>query len=85
MEINFNHGNALELADQAFLFKRTVRQTAINHGLHATFMAKPMQEQPGSAMFTYLSGQKDRKNIFANKDGSEVIISIIRSPVCNGI
>ena len=32
MEINFNHGSALELADQAFLFKRTVRQTAINHG-----------------------------------------------------
>ena len=55
MEINFNHGNALELADQAFLFKRTMRQTAINHGLHATFMAKPMQEQPGSAMHIHLS------------------------------
>ena len=28
MEINFNYGDALKLADQAFLFKRTVRQTA---------------------------------------------------------
>ena len=29
MEINFNHGNPLDLADQAFLFKRTVRQAAL--------------------------------------------------------
>jgi glutamine synthetase len=73
MEINFNHGNALELADQAFLFKRTVRQTAINHRLHATFMAKPMQEQPGSAMHIHLSmrSQKTGENIFATADGSE--------------
>ena len=28
MEINFNHGDPLELADQAFLFKRTLRQAA---------------------------------------------------------
>ena len=34
MEINFNHGEATELADQVFLFKRTVRQTAISHNLH---------------------------------------------------
>ena len=55
MEINFNHGDAIELADQVFLFKRTVRQTAINHNLHATFMAKPMQFQPGSAMHIHAS------------------------------
>ena len=73
MEINFNHGRVLELADQAFLFKRTVRQTAINHGLHATFMAKPMQEQPGSAMHIHTSvrSRKTGKNIFANPDGTE--------------
>jgi glutamine synthetase len=73
MEINFNHGAALELADQAFLFKRTVRQTALNHNVHATFMAKPMQEQPGSAMHIHLS-VKDMAtghNIFVDKDGGE--------------
>jgi glutamine synthetase len=50
-----------------------VRQTAINHGLHATFMAKPMQEQPGSAMHIHISvnSKKSGKNIFANTDGSE--------------
>jgi glutamine synthetase len=73
MEINFNHGSALELADQAFLFKRTVRQTALNHKVHATFMAKPMQEQPGSSMHLHLSvkEQATGRNIFVSEDGSE--------------
>lgn len=73
MEINFNHGDALELADQAFLFKRTVRQTALNHNVHATFMAKPMQEQPGSSMHVHASinDMKTGRNIFVNDDGSE--------------
>jgi glutamine synthetase len=73
MEINFNHGDALELADQAFLFKRTLRQTALDHGLHATFMAKPMQDQPGSSMHVHVSlrDKRTKKNVFSNQDGSE--------------
>ena len=73
MEINFNHGAALELADQAFLFKRTVRQTALNHNVHATFMAKPIQEQPGSSMHLHLSVKETAtgRNLFVGEDGSE--------------
>ena len=73
MEINFNHGAALELADQAFLFKRTVRQTALNHNVHATFMAKPMQEQPGSSMHLHLSVKETAtgRNLFVGEDDSE--------------
>jgi glutamine synthetase len=55
MEINFNHGHPLELADQAFLFKRTLRQAALTHGIYATFMAKPMESEPGSAMHVHQS------------------------------
>ena len=40
MEINFNHGDPLSLADQAFMFKRTVRECALRHNVYATFMAK---------------------------------------------
>lgn len=73
MEINFNHGEALELADQTFLFKRTVRQTSLNHNVHATFMAKPMQEQPGSAMHLHVSvvDIESGHNLFVNEDSSE--------------
>ena len=71
MEINFNHGNALELADQAFLFKRTLRQAALKHGIYATFMAKPMAGEPGSSMHIHQS-VTDRaagRNLFSLPDG----------------
>ncbi|CAH0529826.1 glutamine synthetase family protein [Vibrio hippocampi] len=71
MEINFDHGDALELADQAFLFKRTVRETALRHDVYATFMAKPMQHEPGSSMHIHQSMlDREGKNIFSNADGS---------------
>ena len=66
MEINLLHGDPLELADQAFLFKRTVREAALRHDLYATFMAKPMEAQPGSAMHIHQSVEdlKTGENIF---------------------
>jgi glutamine synthetase len=71
MEINFAHGEALELADRVFLFKRTVRETALRHGIFATFMAKPMEAEPGSAMHIHQSIlDTDGRNIFSQSDGS---------------
>jgi len=72
MEINFTHGEALELADRVFLFKRAVRETALRHGIFATFMAKPMEAEPGSAMHIHQSvlAAATGANIFSNADGS---------------
>lgn len=72
MEINFLHGNPLELADQVFLFKRTVREAAIRHNMYATFMAKPMENEPGSAMHLHMSvvDKQTGQNVFSNVDGS---------------
>jgi glutamine synthetase len=71
MEINFLHGDALDLADQVFAFKRTVRETAHKYGMYATFMAKPMQKEPGSAMHIHQSvvRTEDGKNIFSTESG----------------
>jgi len=55
MEINLRHGDALELADQVFMFKRTIREAALEHEIYATFMAKPMAAEPGSAMHIHQS------------------------------
>jgi len=73
MEINFTHGDALELADRVFLFKRAVRETALRHGIFATFMAKPMETEPGSAMHVHQSvvDTATGRNAFSNPDGSE--------------
>lgn len=72
MEINFLHGDPLNLADQVFFFKRTLREAAMKHGIYATFMAKPMQNEPGSAMHIHQSlvDVQTGKNIFANEDGT---------------
>lgn len=73
MEINLRHGDPLALADQVFLFKRTIREAALRHDMYATFMAKPMSSQPGSAMHIHQS-VKDKvtgKNIFADGNGEE--------------
>lgn len=71
MEINLTHGDPLMLADQAFIFKRTMRETAMRHDVYATFMAKPMEEQPGSAMHIHQSVVDDRtgENIFSDANG----------------
>ena len=71
-ELNFFHGNAVELADQVFLFKRTVREAAIAHEMHATFLAQPISDEAGSSLHVHQSVvDKDGKNIFANDDGSD--------------
>ncbi|NCF52177.1 glutamine synthetase [Gammaproteobacteria bacterium] len=70
-EINFLHGNAVDLADQVFLFKRTVREVAIEHEMHATFLAKPMAEEAGSALHVHQSiVDKSGNNIFSKQDGA---------------
>jgi glutamine synthetase len=70
-ELNFLHGNALDLADQVFLFKRTVREVAIAHEMHATFLARPISEEAGSALHIHQSVvDDDGHNIFSNDDGS---------------
>ncbi len=73
MEMNFNHGEPLALADQAFLFKRTVREAGLRHSVYATFMAKPMQDEPGSSMHIHQSllNSETGKNLFAQKNGKE--------------
>ncbi len=73
VEMNFLHGDALSRADQVFLFKRLVREAALRKDIYATFMAKPMAEEPGSSMHLHQSvvRKADGKNIFANDDGTD--------------
>jgi glutamine synthetase len=72
LEINFNHGDPVRLADQVLVFKRIVRQVALKHNVYATFMAKPMQNQPGSAMHLHQSlvDIDTGENLFGHSDGS---------------
>jgi glutamine synthetase len=69
-EINFLHGDPVDLADQVFLFKRTVREAAIEHEMRATFLAKPMSGEAGSALHIHQSVvDMDGVNIFSTPEG----------------
>jgi glutamine synthetase len=72
MEINFFHDHPLGLADEVFFFKRTVREAAMRHDMFATFMAKPIAGEPGSAMHVHQSivSKATGRNIFSNEDGT---------------
>lgn len=71
LEINLEHGDPLELADHVFLFKRCIREAALRNDCYATFMAKPMEGQPGSAMHIHQSvvDAKTGKSLFSDEKG----------------
>ncbi len=73
LEVNFLHGDPLRLADEVLLFKRIVRQVALEHGVYATFLAKPMSDQPGSAMHIHQSvlDLATGKNVFSTATGKD--------------
>ncbi len=71
IEINLTHGDPVLLADQVFYFKRIIREAALMHEMFATFMAKPMRDQPGSAMHVHQSvlDTQSGENIFSTSNG----------------
>jgi|TARA_B110001454_G_scaffold109263_1_gene102680 glutamine synthetase len=73
LEINFEHGDPLYICDQVLMFKRIVKEAAMRHNIYATFMSKPMQFEPGSAMHWHISVLNDEssKNIFNDEKDQE--------------
>ena len=73
VEINLAHGDPVRLADEIFFFTRLIREAALRHDCFATFMAKPIEGEPGSAMHIHHSvvDLKTGKNIFSDRKGAE--------------
>ncbi|MBE0413256.1 glutamine synthetase family protein [Yoonia sp.] len=72
LEINLRHGDPILLADQVFYFKRLIREAALKHDCFATFMAKPIEGEPGSAMHIHHSVLDEKgRNIFTGPQGGE--------------
>ncbi|MEG1335483.1 MAG: glutamine synthetase family protein, partial [Clostridiales bacterium] len=69
-EIDFKYGDALSSADRIQTFKLVVRMVAQRHGLHATFMPKPIFGIAGSGMHMNQSlCNLEGKNMFADANG----------------
>lgn len=63
-EIDFKYSQALRAADDVVTFKYVVKSIARRHGMHATFMPKPIYGIAGSGMHTNMSLFKDGTNVF---------------------
>jgi glutamine synthetase len=71
-EINLRHTDALVAADRAFRLKAAVKDIAAQHGLVATFMGKPFNDQGGSGTHLHVSLNRNERNAFdapAEEDG----------------
>lgn len=67
-EIDFKYADALTTADNIATFRSVVRAVAELHGVHATFMPKPIAGINGSGMHTHISLFKDGSNAFHDDD-----------------
>ncbi|HFK1711961.1 TPA: type I glutamate--ammonia ligase, partial [Bacillus mycoides] len=68
-EIDFKYANAIRSCDDIQTFKLVVRTIARKHGLHATFMPKPLYGVNGSGMHCNLSLFKNGENVFFDQNG----------------
>ena len=77
-EINLHHGEAVDAADRAFRLKAAVKDVAAMHGLVATFMGKPFNDQGGSGLHLHVSLDRDGENAFGDPDGPDGMSTAMR-------
>jgi glutamine synthetase len=73
-EIDLRYADALSTADNIMTFRTVVREVALGQGVWATFMPKPLTDQPGSGMHTHVSLFEGDRNAFYEA-GSEYQLS----------
>lgn len=85
-EIDLRYADALTMADNVMTFRTVVKEVAIEQGVYATFMPKPLSGQPGSGMHTHMSLFEGERNAFyeegakyqLSKTGRHFIAGLLR-------
>ena len=68
-EIHLRADDAMSMADAIMTYRLVVKEIAIKHGCHASFMPKPLADQPGSSMHVHQSlFNFDDENVFYDAD-----------------
>ncbi|WP_338597211.1 glutamine synthetase family protein [Saccharopolyspora sp. SCSIO 74807] len=81
-EMTFAYGDPLEMADRHALYKLAVRDSAVAAGMSVTFMARPLNDQPGSSCHVHLSLLDDAGgSVFWNADAEHRMSDTLRSAV----
>ncbi|MFC2007668.1 type I glutamate--ammonia ligase [Chloroflexota bacterium] len=63
-EIDMRYTDAMTMADSVMTYRLVVKQIAMNHGVYATFMPKPVFGINGSGMHVHQSLFKEKRNAF---------------------
>ena len=71
-EIIVRYTDALTMADNIMSFRLTVKEVALEHGIYATFMPKPLEAHDGSGMHFHMSLFEDDRNVFADDGGQRL-------------
>ncbi|HKY13976.1 MAG TPA: type I glutamate--ammonia ligase [Microthrixaceae bacterium] len=77
-EIDLQHTDGLTMADNVMTMRLIVREVALEHGVHATFMPKPMSGVQGSGMHTHLSLVSGERNAFYDANGEHHLSTVGR-------
>src|SRR6478672_900211 len=85
-EIDLRYADALATADNIMTFRTVIKEVAIEQGVYATFMPKPLSGQPGSGMHTHMSLFEGDTNAFyeegaqyqLSKVGRQFIAGLLR-------
>jgi len=80
-EIAFNYGSCLDVADKVLTLKYCTKRIAEIHGLHATFMPKPIKGKAGSGMHVHQSlfDKKSGLNVFFDGEQKYNMSEVARS------
>jgi glutamine synthetase len=83
-EIDLRYTDALTMADNIQTFKLVVKEVALERGVHATFMPKPLAGVQGSGMHTHLSLFEGDQNAF-HDPGDEFHLSKVAKGFIAGL
>jgi glutamine synthetase len=78
-EIDLRYADALTTADNLMTFRLVVQEVALEQGLYASFMPKPLRDAPGSGMHTHLSLFEGDRNAFYEAGSPYQLSSVARS------
>ena len=78
-EIKLRYTDALTMADSIMTFRLAVKEIAMEHGIHATFMPKPLEQHDGSGMHLHLSLFEGDNNAFFEDDEHQALSKVGQS------
>ena len=78
-EIDLRYADALTTADNIMTFRTVVKEVALEQGVFASFMPKPLADQPGSGMHTHLSLFEGDRNAFHEPGAPLELSKVARS------